>query len=72
MTVLNTIGVFNESVAHYITFVSKFMILMAMASVGLGADFKKIREIGLKPVYLGLIASLIVGVVSIAILYLVV
>lgn len=72
MSVLNTMGVFNENLVEQITAVSKFIILMAMVSVGLGADFKKIREIGLKPVYLGLIASVIVAVVSLFIIYLVV
>jgi len=72
MSILNTLGLFNETVVEYVTAVSKFMILMAMASVGLGADFKEIRKIGMKPVYLGLIASVIVAVVSISIIYLIV
>jgi uncharacterized integral membrane protein (TIGR00698 family) len=72
MSILNTMGLFNETIVEYVTAVSKFMILMAMASVGLGADFKEIRKIGMKPVYLGLIASVIVAVVSISIIYLIV
>lgn len=69
MSILNTIGFFNESLIEQITNLSKFMILMAMASVGLGADFNKIRKIGLKPIYLGLIASILVGTISISIIY---
>lgn len=72
MSVLNTMGIFTANIVDHITVASKFMILMAMASVGLGVDFEKIRKIGFKPVYLGLIASLIVAVISISIIYLVV
>ncbi|RNF39720.1 YeiH family protein [Planococcus salinus] len=71
MSVLNTLGMFSESAVQNITQTSKFMILMAMASVGLGVNFKQIKEIGLKPIYLGLIASLIVALVSILIIYLI-
>jgi uncharacterized integral membrane protein (TIGR00698 family) len=72
MSLLNTFNLFSDSVVDMVTFISKFMILMAMASVGLGADFKKIRKIGMKPVFLGLIASVIVAVVSISLIYIVV
>jgi uncharacterized integral membrane protein (TIGR00698 family) len=72
MSVLNTLGAISELIVQQITFISKIMILMAMASVGLGADFKKIRKMGLRPVYLGLIASIIVALVSLSIIYLVV
>jgi len=72
MAVLNTLGLFSEKVIENITIVSKFMILMAMASVGLGTDFKKMSQIGLKPVYLGLIASVIVSVISLTIIYIII
>jgi len=72
MAILNTLGFFSEQVVTALTSVSKFMILMAMAGVGLGADFKKMKAIGLRPIYCGLLASIIVGVISISLIYLVI
>ncbi|WP_180994172.1 YeiH family protein [Bacillus sp. Marseille-P3661] len=70
MSLLNTVGFFSASTVEVITVISKFMILMAMVSVGLSADIKKIRHLGMAPIYTGLFASVLVAVVSIAIIYL--
>jgi uncharacterized membrane protein YadS len=43
---------------------------MAMASVGLGTNVKRLRSLGLKPVTTGLAAALIVGAVSAALIHL--
>ena len=40
MSVLNTLGLFTENIVNHVTVASKFMILMAMDSGGLGVDFK--------------------------------
>jgi uncharacterized membrane protein YadS len=37
---------------------------MAMASVGLGTNLKRLRSLGLRPLGVGLAAALIVGAVS--------
>jgi uncharacterized integral membrane protein (TIGR00698 family) len=44
--------------------VAKFVILMVMASVGLGTDFKKIKSVGFRPLIVGLLSSLIMGTIS--------
>ncbi|MCL5677626.1 MAG: putative sulfate exporter family transporter, partial [Firmicutes bacterium] len=64
MAVLNTVGLFPSWVGNVFTQVSKFLILMAMAGVGLGVNPRKIRETGLRPMYLGLAASLVIAVAS--------
>jgi uncharacterized integral membrane protein (TIGR00698 family) len=43
------------------TTLAKFMILMVMASVGLGTDLKKIKSVGFRPLLVGLISSFIMG-----------
>lgn len=72
MSVLNTLGLFSENVVGTVTDISKFMIVMAMVGVGFGANFHKLKKIGLKPIYLGLFASVVVAVISILIIYVVV
>ncbi|MEH7381206.1 putative sulfate exporter family transporter [Bacillus sp. JJ1533] len=46
------------------TFIAKFFILMVMASVGLGTDLKKIKSVGIRPLMVGLISSIIMGAIS--------
>jgi uncharacterized membrane protein YadS len=41
---------------------------MVMAAVGLSADLTRMREIGLRPVYVGLAASVMIAVVSITLI----
>ena len=43
---------------------------MAMASVGLGTNLKRLRELGLKPLAAGLAAALIVGGVAAGLIHL--
>src|SRR5690606_9793268 len=44
--------------------VSAVCLTLAMASIGLGTDLKEMRQLGIKPLILGLIATLIVCVCS--------
>jgi len=46
------------------SFGSTYMLGMAMASVGLSTDFKMFKDLGWKPLYIGLIAALSVGIIS--------
>lgn len=46
------------------SFGSKYLLGMAMAGVGLSTDFKMFKGLGMKPFYIGLIAAVSVGVVS--------
>jgi uncharacterized membrane protein YadS len=41
---------------------------MVMAAVGLSADLRRMREIGLRPFYIGLAASVMIALVSIALI----
>lgn len=45
-------------------FGSTYMLGMAMASVGLNTDLKMFKDLGMRPFYIGLIAALTVGLVS--------
>jgi uncharacterized integral membrane protein (TIGR00698 family) len=69
-SLLNTMGLFSPQMLKTISSLSRFMITMALAAIGLGADFSKMIKSGLKPVFLGLITWLSVTAVSLGILYL--
>lgn len=49
---------------------SAWCLTIAMASVGLGTNLKRLRALGLKPSLVGLAAALIVGVVSFLLIHL--
>ena len=46
------------------TSISKFMLVVAMVSVGLTTDIKSIKSLGLKPFLVGIIVASIVGICS--------
>lgn len=58
---LNTVSPLPTSFVDTTTVIAKFIILMVMASVGLGTDFKKIKSVGIRPLFVGLISSVIMG-----------
>ena len=62
--VLNTLGLLTPSMVEISALVGKFLIVMVMVAVGLSADLKGMRQIGLRPLYLGLFASVLIAVVS--------
>ena len=43
---------------------AEFLLVIALAGVGLNTDFKSFKILGLKPLLVGLIASASVGVIS--------
>ena len=49
---------------HLVKHWSGNFLAVAMAGVGLGTGFKKLRELGLRPFFVGLIAAVFVGVIS--------
>jgi uncharacterized integral membrane protein (TIGR00698 family) len=70
--ILNTLGLFNTPLTSpllgWASVAAKFLVVMVMAAVGLSADLRRMREIGLRPFYIGLAASVTIAVVSIALI----
>ncbi|HZW66984.1 MAG TPA: YeiH family protein [Pseudogracilibacillus sp.] len=48
--------------------ISKFLIVMVMVSVGLKTDIRKIRQVGYKPLIVGLIASVLISLISLTLI----
>ena len=53
-----------QTFTKQLTSISKFMLVVAMASVGLTTDIKSIKSLGLKPFLVGIIVASIVGICS--------
>ena len=82
MSLLRTIGDMGDSafgllspaqwseVVSWTREFAEICLAVAMASVGLGTDIRDLVSIGLKPLVMGLIAALLVGVVSAALVLL--
>lgn len=68
-SLLNTLGIFPANVLHFLSTAGKFMIIMALTAIGLGSDFRKMRQTGFKPMLLGLIVWVTVAVVSLIVQY---
>lgn len=50
------------------SFGSTYLLGLAMAGVGLSTDFKMFKGLGIKPFYIGLIAAISVGIVSVTLI----
>jgi len=64
MAILNSLGAFAPPVRQGIQSVSQFLIVSALAGVGLETHVAAMRKIGLRPFYAGLCAAAFMAVVS--------
>jgi uncharacterized integral membrane protein (TIGR00698 family) len=68
MAVLNSLGAFPPDVRKAIQKVSQFLIVCALAGVGLETHVGAMRKIGFQPFYAGLCAAAFMAVVSFALI----
>ena len=66
-SIIETIFNFPVEIKGMFSETAKFMIAMALASVGLSADFKKMLNSGIKPILLGFYIWILVSVTSLII-----
>ncbi|NIA07861.1 MAG: putative sulfate exporter family transporter [Actinobacteria bacterium] len=72
MAILRTLGLFPDAIITLLRGISNFLIVMCIAGVGLHTSrFSVMRKIGFKPLYVGLLASLIMGGISFVLIKLV-
>lgn len=65
---LNTLGLFGPGTVRLAGLGAKFLVVMVMAAVGLSADLRRMRAIGLRPFYVGLFASVMIAAVSLGLI----
>lgn len=61
---LNTFANINTELTHQLVIVGKFMIVMAMAAIGLSTNLKKLISNGINPIILGMCCWFVISVVS--------
>ncbi len=69
MVSINSAGFISAQLSHSLKVVSKFLMVAALASIGLNTSLKDMKKAGLKPMLHGFIISLLVIVVAIAVIY---
>ncbi|MBQ6814107.1 MAG: YeiH family putative sulfate export transporter [Lachnospiraceae bacterium] len=69
MAVVNSFGVIPDEVSSAAKTVSKFLMVAALAAIGLNTSFKDMKKSGIKPMVHGFIISALVVVVAIAVEY---
>ncbi len=71
MAVLNSLGVFSPTARNILQTISQFLLVCALAGVGLETDVADLRRIGLRPFYAGLCAATFMAAVSFGLITLV-
>lgn len=69
LTVINSLGVIPAAVSSGMKEVSKFLMISALAAIGLNTSFKDMKKSGLAPMLHGFIISALVVVAAIAVEY---
>jgi len=69
MSLLSTLGVIPAGAAALLKSVSKFLMVCALAAVGLNTDFSKLAKSGARPMLHGFVLSLLVVLVAIGVEY---
>jgi len=71
MAGLNTSGFFTQAGVDRMTWLGRFLITISMAGIGLNTDIRAFRDVGWKPLLVGLLGALVVAGVSMAMIALV-
>lgn len=69
LAILNSLGVIPAAVSAAAKTVSKFLMVAALAAIGLGTSFKEMRSSGIAPMVHGFIISALVVVVALGVEY---
>lgn len=69
MVSINSLGFISEDLSLTLKTISKFFMVAALASIGLNTKYKDMKKAGINPMLHGFIISLLVVIVSIAVVY---
>lgn len=69
MAIINSFGVFPAEVSEAAKTVSKFLMVAALAAIGLNTSFKEMKKSGIKPMIHGFIISALVVIVALVVEY---
>lgn len=69
MAIINSFGVIPANVSLLMKNLSKFLMVAALAAIGMNTDFNEMKKSGLNPMIHGFIISLLVVIVAISVEY---
>ncbi|HSH52390.1 MAG TPA: putative sulfate exporter family transporter [Bacteroidales bacterium] len=69
MSLINSFGFFSIGASTGLKNISKFLIVSALAAIGMNTDFNEMKKSGINPMFHGFIISALVVVVAIMVEY---
>lgn len=69
MVMLNSLGFISENLSMTLKTISKFLMVAALAAIGLNTQYRDMKKAGINPMVHGFIISLLVVIVAIAVIY---
>ncbi len=69
VAIVNSFGVIPENVSATLKTISKFLMVSALAAIGLNTSFKDMKKSGIKPMLHGFIISALVVIVAYAVIW---
>ena len=69
VAIINSLGVIPSTVSGTLKNISKFLMVSALAAIGMNTDFKEMKKSGINPMIHGFIISALVVVVALAVEY---
>ena len=69
MAILNSLGIISENLSEKLKIISKFLMVGALAAIGLNTKYRDMKKAGINPMIHGFIISLLVVIVSIVVIY---
>ena len=68
MSLLNSYGVFSPNVALFLKHTGRFLMISALAAIGMNTSFSEMKKSGMNPMIHGFIISTLVVIVAIAVI----
>lgn len=69
MVMLNSFGLISNDLSVSLKAISKFLMVAALAAIGLNTKFKDMKKAGINPMIYGFIISILVVIVAIIVIY---
>lgn len=69
VAIINSVGLIPPVVSNTLKDISKFLMIAALAAIGMNTDFKEMKKSGLNPMIHGFIISALVVIVALAVEY---
>ncbi|CAM3639326.1 YeiH family protein [Erysipelothrix urinaevulpis] len=69
LAIFNSVGIIPVKWVSPIKNLSKFLMVVSLASIGLNTHFEDMKEIGLKPMIFGILTAIVVIIVALIVIY---